>query len=68
LALGLGSVVVLGAVALLAGRVAAGSATLALPFVSRQPCVLVLAVIPAALSLFGARYGRRMLRARTPPR
>jgi hypothetical protein len=62
--LGLASVTVLGAVVLLAGRVATGSATLGLPVLSRQPCVVVLSVIPAALALGGARYGRRMLRTR----
>ena len=41
------------AVAALAGNVAAGSATLALPFVSRQPCIVVLAMIPAAGALLG---------------
>jgi hypothetical protein len=41
------------AIAVLAGRVAAGSATLALPFVSRQPCIVVLALIPAAIALLG---------------
>jgi Zn-dependent protease with chaperone function len=65
IALGVASIAVLGAVALLAGRVATGSATLELPFLSRQPCVLVLSVIPAALALGGARYGRRMLRGHT---
>jgi Zn-dependent protease with chaperone function len=47
------------ALALLAGRVAAGSATLAPPFLSRQPCVVVLALIPAALALTAARLHRR---------
>ena len=52
-------------VAVLAGRVASGSATLALPFLSRQPCILVLAVIPAALGGLTANLGRR-LRPRSP--
>ncbi len=47
-------------VAVLAGRVASGSATLALPFLSRQPCILVLAVIPAALGVIAASLGRRL--------
>ena len=47
-------------VAVLAGRVASGSATLALPFLSRQPCILVLAVIPAALGVIAAALGRRL--------
>jgi hypothetical protein len=46
------------ALAALAGRVAAGSATLALPFLSSQPCVLVLALIPAVLALTALRMGR----------
>lgn len=52
-------------VAVLAGRVASGSATLALPFLSRQPCILVLAVIPAVLGVLAANLGRR-LRLRSP--
>ena len=52
-------------VAVLAGRVASGSATLALPFLSRQPCILVLALIPAALGVLAASLGRR-LRLRSP--
>jgi hypothetical protein len=52
-------------VAVLAGRVASGSATLALPFLSRQPCILVLAVIPAALGVLAVSVGRR-LRLRSP--
>ena len=56
--------VVLGALtalAVLVGQAASGSATLALPFLSRQPCVVVLAAIPAAaaaLAASGASYGR----------
>jgi Zn-dependent protease with chaperone function len=38
------------AVAVLAGQEAAGSASLAPPFLSAQPCVVVLALIPAALA------------------
>jgi hypothetical protein len=50
-----GSVLALiAAVAVLAGRVAAGTATLAPPFVSRQPCILVLAMVPVAIALVGA--------------
>jgi BlaR1 peptidase M56 len=60
-----GVLVLLVAVAVLAGRVASGSATLALPFLSRQPCILVLAVIPAALGVLAASLGRR-LRLRSP--
>ena len=48
------------AVAVLAGRLASGSATLALPFLSRQPCIVILAAIPAALGLLAATYRRRV--------
>jgi Zn-dependent protease with chaperone function len=48
------------AVALLAGRVANGSATLALPFLSRQPCIVVLAAIPAVVGGLVATYSRRL--------
>lgn len=54
------------AVAVLAGQVAGGSATLAPPFLSRQPCIVVLAAIPAALGFRVASYGRR-LRTRSVP-
>jgi Peptidase family M48 len=50
---------VLIALAVLAGHVAAGSATLAPPFLSGQPCVAVLAMIPAAGGLVGWTYARR---------
>lgn len=60
-----GVLVLLVAVGVLAGRVAIGSATLALPFLSRQPCILVLAVIPAALGVLAASLSRR-LRLRFP--
>lgn len=39
--------------AVLAGRLARGSATLSPPFLSHQPCVVVLALIPASLALLG---------------
>ena len=57
---GLGLLAALGA---LAGHVASGSASLAPPFLSRQPCVAVLAAIPALLGL-GAIGLRRHLDAR----
>jgi Peptidase family M48 len=44
-----GTLGLLAAVSVLAGSVAGGSASLAVPFLSAQPCVLVLALIPAAL-------------------
>jgi BlaR1 peptidase M56 len=43
------------AVAVLAGQVAMGSASLAPPFLSAQPCVVVLAMIPAVLGLLAVR-------------
>jgi len=45
-------------VTVLAAQVAAGSATLAPPFLSSQPCVAVLAMIPAAAGLTGIAYAR----------
>jgi hypothetical protein len=55
-ALGLLALVVVTAV--LVGREAAGSATLAAPFLSAQPCVVVLAIIPAAVGLVAVRLLR----------
>jgi hypothetical protein len=61
-ALCLGSVALLGlllAIAVFVGRLAHGSATLAPPFLSGQPCVVALAAI-TALGLLGTVYaGRR---------
>jgi hypothetical protein len=54
------ALVLLVAVGILAGRVASGSSTLALPFVSRQPCVVVLATIPAVLGLGALGLRRRV--------
>jgi hypothetical protein len=56
------------AIAVLAGHLARGSATLAPPFLSRQPCVVVLALIPTAAGLLAAAYCRRnrQLRRRGP--
>jgi BlaR1 peptidase M56 len=48
------------AVGVLAGNVASGSATLAPPFLSGQPCVVVLAAIPAVLGILAAIYRRRI--------
>jgi BlaR1 peptidase M56 len=45
-------------VAILAGREAAGSATLDPPFLSAQPCVVMLALIPCAIARIAARLGR----------
>jgi Zn-dependent protease with chaperone function len=46
-------------VVLLAGRSAAGQATLALPGLSRQPCVVALALVPGALGVLAAFFLRR---------
>jgi hypothetical protein len=48
------------ALAALAGRVASGSATLALPVLSRQPCVVMLALTPV-LAGIGSIYLRRCI-------
>jgi hypothetical protein len=56
------AIVLVIATVLLAGRVAAGSATLAPPFLSAQPCVVVPALIPAAIGA-GALRLRRVSRA-----
>jgi Zn-dependent protease with chaperone function len=53
------------ALAVLAGRVASGSATLAPPFLSGQPCVVVLALVPAVALAVAARRVRDG-RTRTP--
>ena len=55
--------------AILAGREAAGSATLDPPFLSAQPCIVMLALIPSAAGLAAVRAGRalrRSGRARAP--
>ncbi len=57
-ALGLCALGLLAAVGVLAGRIAAGSATLAPPFLSRQPCVVMLATIPALLGFVVLGLGR----------
>jgi BlaR1 peptidase M56 len=63
LCLGAASVLLLVvAVAVLAGHVASGSATLALPFLSHQPCIVVLAAIPTGLGVLGVNYRRRLRR------
>jgi Zn-dependent protease with chaperone function len=61
------AIALLVAVAVLAGRIAHGSATLAPPFLSRQPCVVVLAAIPVALGLLAAVAIRAVRRAGPPP-
>jgi Zn-dependent protease with chaperone function len=49
------------ALAVLAGHAATGSATLAPPFLSSQPCVTVLAMIPALAGLAGLAFLRTRL-------
>ena len=56
--LGAATVAVMLAVGLLAGQVAQGSASLAPPVLSAQPCVIVLAVIPAAIALIAVGLRR----------
>jgi hypothetical protein len=46
-------------VTFLAGRVASGSATLAPPFLSRQPCIVALAAVPAVAALLVSAGRRR---------
>ena len=61
LAVGLVALCVIAAVAttgVLAGRVAAGSASLSLPFLSAQPCVLMLALLPVTLGSAVVAGGR----------
>jgi Zn-dependent protease with chaperone function len=45
-------------VAILVTREAAGSATLAAPFLAAQPCVVMLALIPCGVGLLAARLAR----------
>jgi hypothetical protein len=47
------------AISVVAGRAAAGSATLALPVLSREPCVLSLAGLTASLLVAAAATSRR---------
>jgi hypothetical protein len=56
---GLSVIALITAVATLAGQVASGSATLAAPFLSSRPCIVVLAMIPAALGLVILQLARR---------
>ena len=51
--------------AILVGREAAGSATLEPPFLSAQPCVVMLALIPCAATLIALRAGRALRRPST---
>lgn len=57
------------AVAILVGREAAGSATLAPPFLSAQPCVVMLSLIPCGLGLaavWASRAPRRRAQLAAP--
>jgi Zn-dependent protease with chaperone function len=56
-------VALLAATAALTAQVASGTVTLAPPFLSRQPCVVVLALVPAAVALLALRQ-RARIRAR----
>ena len=49
--------------AVLVGREAGGSATLEPPFLSAQPCVVILALIPCAAVLIAMRLGQVLRRA-----
>jgi hypothetical protein len=53
-------IALLATLTVLAGQLASGSATLALPFLSRQPCIVILAAIPAALGLSATGYRHRV--------
>lgn len=48
--------------AVLVGKEAAGSATLEPPFLSAQPCIVMLALIPCAAGLVAVRAGRALRR------
>lgn len=54
---------VLVTLAILVGREAAGSATLGPPFLSAQPCIVILALIPFAAALIAVRGARVLRRA-----
>jgi hypothetical protein len=47
-------------IAALGARVASGTATLAPPLLSRQPCVIMLALVPSAVAFLGFRAAGRM--------
>jgi hypothetical protein len=55
----LAALVLLALVAMLAGRTAASSATLALPVLSRQPCIVALALLPGTFAAVAAVFLRR---------
>jgi hypothetical protein len=66
IATGIAVTLLIGALALLAGQVAVGSATLEPPFLSTRPCVLVLAAIPVVLTLGGLWLTRGYALAQWP--
>jgi hypothetical protein len=53
--------------AILVGREAAGSATLAPPFLSVQPCIVMLALIPCAVGIIAFAGLGRIARQRGRP-
>ena len=55
----LAMIALLAGTAVLAGREAAGSASLAPPYLSAQPCLVVVALIPAALAVAAGRIALR---------
>jgi hypothetical protein len=54
-----------GALGVFAAEAASGTATLAPPFISSQPCVLILASIPGAAITAGVLSVRRQARTRS---
>jgi BlaR1 peptidase M56 len=59
---GLGTVLVLAAVAWQAGRMAVVHATFSLPFLSTRPCVMALALVPGIFAAVAVTYVRRPAR------
>lgn len=57
-AVAVGTLTLLGLTAALLARTASGTATLALPLLSRQPCIVTLAAVPAAITAILARCSR----------
>lgn len=53
-------IALLAAAGILAGQVATGTTSLAPPFLSSEPCVVVLAAIPSVLGLVALRLRRRL--------
>jgi Zn-dependent protease with chaperone function len=61
-AVALALLAIVATLAILVGREAAGSATLDPPFLSAQPCIVMLALIPGAAGLVAVRAGRALRR------